>query len=357
MYFEFLPPEINSTRMYAGPGSASLLTAAQAWQMLAADLEQAASIYHSVVQTLQSVWQGASSVDMSTSIAPYIMWLQQAAEGASETGARLLSAAAAYQAALSGIVPPPVVAMNRVHLSLLTATNIFGQNAAAIAANEAAYAEMWAQDGEVMNQYLVSSDSATSTLPTFSQPTTTAIPLSAQASQAQSGNTSISSIISQLFGNTPIFGLGGDSLLGQYMQASMGGSIFFIPTELLSLLPLWGIESATEQMAAAVTANASALANPIATGGGVVASMGISNRINTPLAPAVPPAWTQPPAGMPQQNVTVTKPGGRFQTGIPVPPAIPVLTAGRSDQQRKQKPDPEYGQVSKVAPPRHPLGG
>ncbi len=30
-----LPPEINSTRMYAGPGSAPLIAAAAAWDVLA----------------------------------------------------------------------------------------------------------------------------------------------------------------------------------------------------------------------------------------------------------------------------------------------------------------------------------
>jgi PPE-repeat protein len=36
-----LPPEINSGRMWGGPGSASLAASAAAWQALAADLGSA----------------------------------------------------------------------------------------------------------------------------------------------------------------------------------------------------------------------------------------------------------------------------------------------------------------------------
>ncbi len=41
--FGALPPEINSARMYAGPGSASLVAAAKMWDSVASDLFSAAS--------------------------------------------------------------------------------------------------------------------------------------------------------------------------------------------------------------------------------------------------------------------------------------------------------------------------
>ena len=43
MDFGAFPPEINSARMYAGPGAGSMLAAAAAWDGLAADLHSTAA--------------------------------------------------------------------------------------------------------------------------------------------------------------------------------------------------------------------------------------------------------------------------------------------------------------------------
>jgi PPE-repeat protein len=52
MDFGALPPEINSARMYFGPGSAPMLAAAAAWDGLAAELHSTASTYQSVTRGL-----------------------------------------------------------------------------------------------------------------------------------------------------------------------------------------------------------------------------------------------------------------------------------------------------------------
>jgi PPE-repeat protein len=57
-------------------------------------------------------------------------------------------------------VPPAEIAANRSQLAALVATNIFGQNNAAIAATESRYAEMWAQDALAMDTYASSSAAA-----------------------------------------------------------------------------------------------------------------------------------------------------------------------------------------------------
>jgi PPE-repeat protein len=58
-------------------------------------------------------------------------------------------------------VPPPEIAANRSLLAVLVATNFLGQNTPAIAATEALYAEMWAQDAVAMYGYAGSSAAAT----------------------------------------------------------------------------------------------------------------------------------------------------------------------------------------------------
>ena len=71
-------------------------------------------------------------------------------------------------------VPPPEIAANRSLLAVLVATNFLGMNTPAIAATEAQYAEMWAQDAVAMYGYAGSSAAATVLTP-FTSPLRTPI--------------------------------------------------------------------------------------------------------------------------------------------------------------------------------------
>jgi PPE-repeat protein len=166
MDFGIYPPEINSGRMYAGAGSGPMIAAAEAWEGLAAELHSAANSYQSVVSGLTAgPWLGSSSASMAAAATSYTAWLTATAAQAEETATQAKSAVAAYQAAFASTVPPPMVAANRSQLTTLVATNLFGRNTQAIAANEAQYAEMWAQDSAAMYGYAASSAAATSLTP------------------------------------------------------------------------------------------------------------------------------------------------------------------------------------------------
>ena len=168
MDFAVLPPEINSGRMYAGPGAGPMLAAAAAWDGLAADLHATAANYGSVISGLTSgPWLGPSSASMAAQAAAQVAWLTTTATEAEQAGAQAKAAAAAHAAAFEMTVPPPVIAANRVQLAALIATNILGQNTAAIAATEAHYAEMWAQDATAMYGYAAASQAATSQVTPF----------------------------------------------------------------------------------------------------------------------------------------------------------------------------------------------
>ena len=176
MDFGSYPPEVNSARMYAGAGSGPFLAAAEAWAALAAGVHSAANSYRSVVSALTAgPWLGPSSASMSAAAASYEAWLRVTATQAEETSAQAKAAAAGYQTAFSATVPPPIVAVNRSQLMTLVATNVFGINTQAIAATEAQYAEMWAQDAAAMYGYAASSASSTSLTP-FNPPAPTTNP-------------------------------------------------------------------------------------------------------------------------------------------------------------------------------------
>jgi PPE-repeat protein len=174
MDFGLLPPEINSGRMYAGPGAGPLLAAAAAWDGLAVDLHATAVAYHAVIAELTTgPWLGPSSAGMVGAAAPYLGWLHDTAGRAEGAAMQAQAAVAAYEAAHTMTVPPSVVAANRAQLAGLIATNVLGQNTPAIAATEADYGEMWARDSAAMYMYAGASASASKVTPFTPPPTTT----------------------------------------------------------------------------------------------------------------------------------------------------------------------------------------
>jgi PPE-repeat protein len=174
MDFAILPPEVNSGRIYDGPGSGPMLAAAAAWDQLATELQSAAASYGSVISELSAgPWLGAAAASMTSAAGPYVAWMRSTAAQAEQTAIQAKSAAAAYEVTFAATVPPPVIEANRALLQALVATNLLGQNTPAIAATEALYAEMWAQDATAMYGYAGASASATTLTPFTPAPQTT----------------------------------------------------------------------------------------------------------------------------------------------------------------------------------------
>jgi PPE-repeat protein len=175
MVFNFgaLPPEINSGRIYAGPGSAPLIAAATAWDALASELQTTAASYASTIGELTTSWQGPSSAAAANAAAPYTAWLSNTAAQAEQTASQAQAAAAAYEAAFAASIPPPLIEANRALLAALVATNFLGQNTPAIAATEATYAEFWAQDAGAMYGYAGAATTASQLTPFTAAPATT----------------------------------------------------------------------------------------------------------------------------------------------------------------------------------------
>jgi PPE-repeat protein len=208
--FGALKPEINSARMYTGPGASSLQAAASAWNGLAAELQSAAQGYGTTITQLSSdEWNGPASAAMASAAQPYIAWMQETAAQAEQAATQAQAATAAYEQAFAATVPPPLIAANRAETAAATQANVFGQYTPLIAQLEAQYSEMWAQDSAAMYTYAGQSASAAQVTP-FASPAATTNPAgtatqAAAVSQATgtSAATSSQTILQDLTSSMP----------------------------------------------------------------------------------------------------------------------------------------------------------
>jgi PPE-repeat protein len=387
MDYALLPPEINSARMYTGPGSGSLLAAAGSWDSLAAELATAAETYESVVSGLTSLhWHGPASESMTASATPYVDWLHTTAEQSQQTALQARAAAAAFEQAFAMTVPPPLIAANRTQLTSLIATNFFGQNTAAIAAIEAQSAEMWAQDAAAMYGYSTASAAAT-TLTPFSPPQQTTNPAGSatqSAAVAQAAATvpgplqrlatgPIAEYFQNLWANVlqNIEALGPNTELGslvgpdaQIWSSLSSTGVFQLPA-VLNIASFVGQDALDENDIAAGIG--SGLANPLPVilrgsvstsalsgGGGAVSAVLTGAKSIGPLS--VPASWAAPAVShiSPLSGAGLTTlPGTEEAVGSNMPgvPGMPAGTLARASGVL-----PRYG-VRLTVMPRPPAAG
>ncbi|MGB6205117.1 MAG: PPE family protein, partial [Mycolicibacter algericus] len=211
MDYATLPPEVNSGRLYAGPGSTPMMAVASAWRGLAAEISSALTSYETTLtQLVDEAWMGPASVSMTAATKPFLAWMTDTLAKAEDTASRATAAAAAFEAAHAATPPPAVIAANRAQQKQLVATNVVGQNSAAIMASDSQYLEMWAQAANVMYSYAASSATATKVTP-FSEPNQTTNPdgtanqaaAVGQANATAAGNTAQNTQTAQLISSLP----------------------------------------------------------------------------------------------------------------------------------------------------------
>src|SRR5690625_1164194 len=369
MDFGVLPPEINSARMYAGPGPGSLLASATAWQQLGAELNSAAASYRSVVAGLSSgPWVGPSAVAMAAAAGPYMSWLSATGTQAQQAAAQLTAAVGAYESAYAATVPPALIAANRSLQATLIATNILGQNTAAIAVAEAEYLQMWAQDAAAMYGYAGASAVATRVTPFTSPPQTTdpsghvgqpsAIAQSAVAGTGVNTETLMSQG-PQLLSTTP----GAlQSLAAPATESSSGASASSVGSLTSMAMPLRmammpmamlmrmlmgstnGAKGAAGLTATGAAAAAPAVAGPLTSSTGTATLTGLTSgssataglgRATSIGALSVPPAWTGLGTATGPAATALPAAGGATAAAAgmghaPMPPMMPVGSlAGR----------------------------
>lgn len=328
MDFGALPPEINSARMYAGAGAAPMMAAAAAWHRLAVELSTTAASVESVITQLTTEqWLGPASMSMAAAAQPYLAWLTYTAESAAHAGSQATASAAAFEAAFAATVPPAEVAANRALLAALVATNILGQNTPAIAATEAHYGEMWAQDALAMYGYAASS-AAAGTLNPLTTPSRIANPagLAAQAAavgQAAATGTAQQVGLANLITNVPntVMGLaspaasvldatalGGiiDDLLGNtFVQNAINGAVNTAAWFVMATIPnavflghALDVEGLSAAQLVPTIAGAAATTNAAAPAGAgsVLAGMGQASAVGKL---AVPASWSSAAPALP----------------------------------------------------------
>ncbi|WP_408066887.1 PPE family protein [[Mycobacterium] crassicus] len=390
MDFGVLPPEVNSGRMYVGPGSSPMMAAAAAWDGLAAELSTAAANYQEVIAELTGqAWQGPTATTMAAAAAPYVQWMGTTAAQAEQAASQARAAAAAYEAAHAATVPPPVIATNRTTLATLVATNILGQNLPAIAANQAEYGAMWAQDAAAMYGYAAGSAAATTLTPFNPPPQSTntagesnqAAAVSQSAGQA-AGN-SAQSIWDQILNfNLAETQLGKDflALNGSFSgaQAVIGGLGYTASGSMFTIVP--GVNAAITASSAMTSAMSAAGVVPVSAvttlpemgtmGASLVGSSGVGSSALAGLGRAgsvggltVPPTWgaAASPLAAASSNVRLASaavPMGGLGGGMPAAPGgfmggMPML-AGAVNAPRSGESGSRSGPRLKVLPE---LGG
>jgi PPE-repeat protein len=213
------PPEITSALIHSGPGTASLLTAADAWRQLVTELGQTAADYASIVAGIP--WQGPSATAMTLSTLPYIAWLHSTAVQTAQMSMAATTMASSFVATQTAVAHPSVVTANRTLLADLIATNFFGINFPAIAATEVQYLQMWADNTTAMLGYQATS-LQTMAMPPFTPPPQTINPagVGTQAAvQAAAPAGAAQGVLSDFFSNPFIQAVNG------YLQNISGGLI------------------------------------------------------------------------------------------------------------------------------------
>lgn len=302
MDFALLPPEVNSGRMYAGPGTAPMFAASAASSSLATELHITATAYESAVTELEVGWRGSSSAAMATAATSYAAWMHTTAVRAEQAAAQSKAVAAAYEAAFAATVPPPMITANRSLLGTLIATNFLGQNIPAIAAVEAHYAQMWAQDAVAMYNYAGSAAAAAPLTP-FTEPPTTVEPASQTAAaeppaELPSALQNLATALSHLTG--PYSPIGHAGIPGGWFLTGTG--ILGVSQNIPSVAGLLGPPKAITGVLGSLTGGrlaAPALA-PAGLGGGAVSgsASGSMGRAGLIGGLSVPPTWTAAaPAG------------------------------------------------------------
>ncbi len=384
MSFITLPPEITSSLIHSGPGAGSWLVASRAWERLGTDLEDSIRDYAPVLSSLTEAWHGPSAAAMTQAVGPYKTWLRTTAQQCQQLSMSAQVAAAAFGSTLVSVVHPSVVTANRAQLVHLLATNAFGMNLPAIAATEAQYQVMWANNSSAIFRYQAASAQALPVSQFTSPPTiTTATGAAAQASAVASANpgtatTAATSLQSALQTALQTFlQAANNSNAAVGPNANIWNTIFSsgFPINLLSYLAqnssAQALQTVAPEIGTGLSEGESALGTASASLSSAVQALGAAQTPTAAMGAGIkignimaPPAVVGllPAAQTPVQLASSVTPLAAADSGFPLPPlmAPPISSAGSGWRKRKPQKyeDVAYGMdVKGTVMPRPPSAG
>ncbi|MFC8529435.1 PPE domain-containing protein [Nocardia sp. NPDC057227] len=163
--FGALPPEVNSARMLLGPGPLPMAAVAESYALAAVALMTMAAESAGAMGALETTWRGPAASRAQRAFRNHSTWLEQQAQVAAAAATSAAAVAEACATAEFAMPPLGVILANRAASAALAASNSMGQNALAIAANEAVYLALWVDAAMVMEAYAAAALSATAALP------------------------------------------------------------------------------------------------------------------------------------------------------------------------------------------------
>jgi PPE-repeat protein len=380
MSFITLPPEITSALIHSGPGTGSLIEASDAWQRLGTELDDSVRGYAPALSTLTEAWRGPSAAAMTQAVGPYVTWLRTTAQQCQQLSSSAQVAAAAFGSTLVSVVHPSVVTANRAQLVHLLATNAFGMNLPAIAATEAQYQEMWANNSSAIFRYQAASAQALPVSQFTSPPTiTTATGAAAQVSAVAAANpaaaTPVQSALQTALQTFLQAANNSNAAIGP--NANIWNTIFSsgFPINLLSYLAqsqsAQALQTVAPDIGQGLSEGESALGTAPASLSSAVKALGAAPAPTAAIGAGIkignlmaPPAVVGllPAAQTPVQLASSVTPLAAADSRFPLPPLMPPPISSAGSGWRKRKPqkyeDVAYGMdVKGTVMPRPPSAG
>lgn len=165
--FLALPPEVNSARLFAGPGPSEMESTASAYAAIADGLLAAAAGADGSMNQMEIIWQGASADQAQRAFRNHANWLRTEGAAAATTAAVAAGIGMANGAALGAM--PTVAEIEAIQAAIATASaassGSLGLGAATVAILEGMYMAEWFRAATVMSTYATATTALLGELP------------------------------------------------------------------------------------------------------------------------------------------------------------------------------------------------